>query len=346
MKIFSLSVIIFCLFCILKFLSFHPILDQDGTAPTSSSNHESLAYVTLLGEGKTKEEWTQDPEGKTDVYTIGAMMLAYQLLHAPETRTRKQIPFIVLACEEIPQQRRDRLSAMGATVIPIEVIGPTEWMTAPGAIEDRFKYMFTKLRAWDVLNKFSRVLFMDVDTVLLKPLDGVFDDPASQFQPIFPDQLPADEEPLPSSYVLASMPETSGQHESPPSIENGGFTNVEYFNAGFFVFSPHPKLFKHFNSIMAASNRFDPKYPEQNLLNYAHRRNGTAPWQQFRGDWNVRFPMADDFTKGQIVSFHDKWWAPEGFGGPVIRPYYEKVRSETESFFNDRTDVLGAPSLS
>lgn len=341
MKTLSATLVIFSLFCIVKFFSFHPILDFDDAATSSAPESEKVAYVTLLGEGKTKEEWAQDPEGRTDVYTTGAMMLAYQLLHAPETRTQRSIPFIVLACEEIPQQRRDRLSAMGATVIPIEVLGPTEWMTAPGKIEDRFKYMFTKLRAWDVLNKFSRVLFMDADTVLVKTLDGVFDDPASQFQPTSLDHVPADEKPPPSSYVLASMPETSGQHESPPSIESGGFTNVEYFNAGFFVFSPSTKIFQHYLSIMAAVDRFDPKYPEQNLLNYAHRRNGSASWQQFQGDWNVRFPIAEDYIKEEIASFHDKWWAPEGYGGPIVKPYYDRVKAETEEFYKNRAGILG-----
>ncbi|KAL9623998.1 MAG: hypothetical protein Q9160_001751 [Pyrenula sp. 1 TL-2023] len=334
-------VVIFLLFCIAKFMVFRPYLGVDSALSPLRNNHESLAYVTLLGEGKTKEEWAQDPEGKTDPYTTGAMMLAYQLLHAPETRTQRSIPFIVLASEEIPQQRRDRLAAMGATVIPIEVLGPTEWMTKQGKIEGRFKFMFTKLRAWDVLKKFSRVVFMDGDTVLMKPLDAVFDDPASQFQSTSLENLPPDEALPPSNYVLGSMPETSGSHPTPPTLENGGFTDPEYFNAGFFVFSPNPMLFQYYASIMDATNRFDPKYAEQNLLNYAHRRNGTAPWQQFQGHWNVRFPMVDDYQEGLIASFHDKWWAPEGYGGHVIRPYYEKIKDETEAFYWSRVSMVG-----
>ena len=46
-------------------------------------------------------------------------MLIYQLLHDPETRTNTSIPFLVLVTEDVSQDKRDRLTKDGATVIEI-----------------------------------------------------------------------------------------------------------------------------------------------------------------------------------------------------------------------------------
>lgn len=58
-------------------------------------------------------------EDEEDVYFMGARMLIYQLLHDPETRSKANIPFIVLVTAAIEMKKREQLELDGATVIQV-----------------------------------------------------------------------------------------------------------------------------------------------------------------------------------------------------------------------------------
>ncbi|PVI04348.1 glycosyltransferase family 8 protein [Periconia macrospinosa] len=136
----------------------------------------------------------------------------------------------------------------------------------------------TKLRLWQ-LDQYNRVLFLDVDSVLTGPLDGVFEATGAALAHAVPHpESPLGEQTesaIPDKYLMASTPEIKRRHVFPPSDEDFRH-GPDYFNAGFYVFSSSNILHVHYKSL--TSNTTKPKFksgcPEQNLLNYAHRRNG------------------------------------------------------------------------
>lgn len=60
-----------------------------------SGNKQRLAYATFLG-GEGVPEGNDPHNFEDDKYFVATRVLAYQLLHAPETRTTHNIPLIVL----------------------------------------------------------------------------------------------------------------------------------------------------------------------------------------------------------------------------------------------------------
>jgi hypothetical protein len=55
------------------------------------------------------------------------------------------------------------------------------------------------------------------------------------------------------------------------------FKYTEYFKPGFFIFVPPHQMYDLYYAILNMENPFDSRYPEQNLLNYAHRKGGKMP---------------------------------------------------------------------
>ena len=80
----------------------------------STSSGSPYAYVTLLSQNPSLDNKIV-PDNEDD-YFVATRTLAYQLLHAPETRTNSSIPFIVLATEDVAPHKLDRLRLDGATV--------------------------------------------------------------------------------------------------------------------------------------------------------------------------------------------------------------------------------------
>jgi hypothetical protein len=68
-----------------------------------SSVRSKYAYATFLAIDADEDS------GIGDEYFIATRVLAYQLLHAPGTRTHDGIPFIVVVNKDVPETKRDRL---------------------------------------------------------------------------------------------------------------------------------------------------------------------------------------------------------------------------------------------
>ena len=288
---------------------------------------EKLAYATFLTATTANLD---DPDDEHDLYFVATRILAWQILHSSVTRTNRSIPFLVLVTEDISTSKRERLELDGAEVVPIEYLREgSDWIH--GEMPE-WRDVLAKLRAWE-LTDYSRILFLDGDMILTGPLDDVFDVPAASPAHTVHDEsikIRDDESPSPETYVLASMPEVNPIHAPNPTADNGDFKDPNYFNAGFFLFSPSRKLFEHYKSVMNIPHRFDPRYPEQNLLNYVHRRNGSMPWQELGAQWNIRFPSLDDLATG-VQSLHDKWWHPHM--DVRLNEFYQEVRWRMEGFY-------------
>jgi alpha-N-acetylglucosamine transferase len=264
---------------------------------------EKLAYVTFLS-GTVD----QDDDLEKDNYLQAVRILVWQLVHNPETKTKHDV--IVMVTPTVSESRRARLKKDGAIIYPVEFLHTENdgWIKAQ---QHRWDDVMTKMRVWE-MTQYSRILMLDGDTMLRSSLDGVFDDPGAQIlrtkdtRSLNYTALPG-EAPLPETYLLSSLSEVwDSSHTFPPG-EGTGLKTIGYMNAGFFIMAPSLPAFEYYKSLMDIENSFKPEYPEQNLMNFAHRWDGPMPWREVAYTWNVRCPTENDFDKG-LVSMHEKWW--------------------------------------
>merc|ERR1712070_69864 len=284
---------------------------EKPTGNATGKSHSSLnkggpkyAYATFLaGDSSALAE---DKVLEHDKYFVATRILAYQLLHAPETKSKHGYPFIVLVTSDVSAEKRERLRKDGAVVWEAPAMD-AGWVKTDVST---WQNVMSKLRLWE-LTEYERICFLDGDTILTDTMDGIFEDAAATMQESGKDQeaTEADEAAVPSTYVFAGVPEPKMKHHYPPSDKEGDWYNINYLNAGFFVLQPSQELLNYSTSLTTLEDRFDPHLPEQNLLNYAHRREGNMPWKQLDSKWNMHYPSTDDL-EGGVVSLHEKWWAP------------------------------------
>jgi alpha-N-acetylglucosamine transferase len=169
----------------------------------------------------------------------------------------------------------------------------------------RWRDCWSKLRIFDPeILPFEKVLYIDGDTILTRPIHGVFNDPATTITVVMNlmDEIKLDEAPLPAHYCFAGKPEAfTFDHPYPPDMSG------DYFNVGFFVYGPSRDLYQYYMSLLNSSEKFEPTFPEQNLLNYAHRLSGNMPWRTLHYSWNMNFPNVEDLMGG-AASLHVKFW--------------------------------------
>ncbi|WPG97355.1 nucleotide-diphospho-sugar transferase [Acrodontium crateriforme] len=291
--------------------------------PSLATTKAKNAFVTFLADDSSNDT-TSDPSA--DKYFVAVRILAYQLLHAPETRSQQDIPLVVLVSPHVTQFKRERLQRDGAIIYEAPVIG-SDWIKTDVATWAQCMAKLNLLK----LTQFDRVAFLDSDTVLTGPLEGVFEDPAVALQTTGknPKAIMADEAPMPETYSFAAMVEMNHEHNYPPTEEHHDFPNINYLNAGFFVVQPSIQLFDYYLSLTKLENRFDPQLQEQNLLNYAHRPEGNMPWKMVNTKWNIHYPSSED-VRGGVMSLHEKWWNPEQ---EDLTLYLHSWRWRMEGFF-------------
>lgn len=310
---------------------------QQQQQQQQQKNRPRVAFATFLaGNANPGKEATDAASAaindRDDGYFQGARVLAYQLLHSPTSGTNASIPFLVLVTADVSERKRARLRADGATVVVVDKLA-SEWVHPANA---RWADVMTKLRLFE-LEEFAKICFVDADMLVTKRLDGVFYDEATLVQHTLADpaNVRADEAELPRTYVFATHADYWGyEHVYPPPAEG------DYLNCGFFVFAPSKVLFAYYLSLLRLPGRFDPGFPEQNLLNYAHRRDGNMPWKPVWYGWNVNWPTERDW-KGGAASFHAKYWDGDPSHDPVLKGIWREQRAEMEGFQRGRDLVLG-----
>ncbi|KAL2064274.1 hypothetical protein VTL71DRAFT_4768 [Oculimacula yallundae] len=282
------------------------------------------AFATILLPPSNNSEDAEE----IDHYLTSTRILNYQLNHSKKTRSRKGIPFLVVVTPDIIPWKRNLLEREGATVIFAERILPgTDWIEP---MNERWKDVMLKLRLFELVD-YDKILFLDADTYLLKPMDKIFRDSSARPTKTgkFEKEIRADEAPLPEKYLLATLPEIMHTtHPWPP-------TPWPRFNAGFFLLQPSIELFEYYISLLTLRDRFDSTYPEQNLLNYAHRECGNMPWTHLKVGWNVNQPNINDVRRG-VKSVHAKLWTEGSELEPIpdeLRRMWETTKSEMENFY-------------
>jgi alpha-N-acetylglucosamine transferase len=319
-----------------------PVIDTAPLPPPVSAPPASnrpagaapkYAFATLLSGNDADHSYypanatIRDDDYATDGYFIGTRHLIYSLAHHPQTKSAKPIPFIVLAMPSVSAGKRARLQADGAIVIEVVPIPLPKWIQ-PGS--PRWKDMATKLRLVE-LEEYDKICYIDADHLVTAPLDGVFEDPATNTVITLeqPDQVVADEPALPLDYMFAGRPDMfRADHDIPPPEAN-------YLNAGFFVLRPSRALFEYYLGLMQIEGRFGGGFVEQDMFNYAHRRAGNMPWKSLQWQWNVNFPGVRDYKAG-VKSFHAKWWDRSKNNDPDLRDIWWDTWESFRKFYRDK----------
>ncbi|KAL1961497.1 hypothetical protein VTN77DRAFT_1676 [Rasamsonia byssochlamydoides] len=299
----------------------HPDLTYGRLNTTTPSSPYAIA--TFLTEDTYQ---TSD-----DFYYIATRILTYQLLHANETRCGRQIPFLILVTNAVTQDKRTQLAQDGAQVVLVEDV-PLRWWIRTGVT--RWKDQFTKLRLLE-MTQYERVLFIDADTILTRPIDSIFDEPQSMspFNTLFDrrEEIHWDEEQLPAQYVFAARSDNAlaGERDHPFPPEHR-----DIFSAGFWVAAPSHELFRYLLSVMRHYRRFDPTTMEQSLLNYAFRKRGPMPWQELDYRWSATWPNVRDL-EGGVATLHEKFWRA---GPDELRQLWWELKEEMENYYQSVDD--------
>jgi alpha-N-acetylglucosamine transferase len=317
------SSLIFVLTIIYIYLFSKPHYTQiPNYAPLRKTDSSSkVAIATFLSGGADPSAPIED-----DFYFQAARTLTYQLLHDPKTRSeRADIPFLVLCTKDVAISKVKRLELDGAIVKVVPDVPLPYWISTGVT---RWKDQFTKLRIFEMV-EYERVLFIDADTLIVKPIDGIFDEfmiqipMTSQLYRAY--EAKSDEKPLPSNYTFAARSDNafSGErdHPFPPPP-------TESFSAGFWLAAPSKEMFEYLTSVMGNWRRFHPHTMEQSLLNYAFRRGGPMPWYELGWEWSATWPSLRDL-EGGVRSLHEKW---DHVGPEELREKWRKVKSEMGTF--------------
>ena len=250
-------------------------------------------------------------------------------MHQAETSSNTSIPFVVVVSNEVSQSKRKRLEKDGAKVVVVDSISDPEWLSTI----KQYQGVMTKLRVFQQ-TEYEKLLYMDADMLITRRMDGIFEDAGTKIQKPKRGMNSTEETaPLPPSYLLAGQAQQlSRVHRYPPDPE------AQWMCSGFMVFKPSQEIFEYYSSIMERDNSFAPDYPDQNLLNYAHRWDGPMPWTNVYYKWTSTFPTIKEYAMG-AAALHEKYWLDgmrsEEEGQNILGDMWLKVKSDMEAFYRD-----------
>jgi alpha-N-acetylglucosamine transferase len=294
------------------------IVSTDG-AKLSSPRY---AFATILtAEGDVENPAVEEP------YLKAARLLTYQLLHNPRTRNGShEIPFLVLVTPDVTQTHREILKDDGATIVPVESLG-RDWIHPKWG---RWSGVLAKLNLWK-LEQYEKIAFLDADSVIFRPIDGIFESPETNLRHTLTPKLNTTAQ-LPEHYMITGIHDPWMEEFMPPVKGHEFYEKNNYMNAGFFVLCPSKTLFDYYVSILDTPDQFDSAYPEQNLLNCAHRMDGPMPWQNLGPGWNFKGGSRSDY-EGGLKSIHHKWWRP--IGDEYMAARIANAMEEMEIYFQE-----------
>ncbi|OAL48496.1 nucleotide-diphospho-sugar transferase [Pyrenochaeta sp. DS3sAY3a] len=296
----------------------HPQLSSLSSTPPhpEHTSPPELAIATFLS-GQSSDD--------DDRYFNLTRLLTYQFVHAPATRIKNpNITFAVLCGKKLSEEKKNHLRRVGAKVITLEDVKLPDWYHID---EARYSEVFSKLRVFE-MTQFKRILFVDADILIMKPMDEIFEDPTitSLTPTLFQrsDEIHEDEGTLPKEWLFAARPENGWlggfEHSVPPLPAN-------YLNTGFFLIAPDKNMYDHLMNVIQFEGRFGTQFPEQDMLNYVFKREGPMPWRELDWRWCANFVNEKDYQFG-IHSLHGKFWNE---GPQEVRDHFQ---SEMEDMFD------------
>lgn len=105
----------------------------------------------------------------------------------------------------------------------------------------------------------------------------------------------------------------------------------DYFSSGFMLAKPSIEMFNYYISLTKIEGRFRANALEQDLLNYAHRRDGPMPWMDVYYKWTTTWPSMKEYDAG-AASLHEKWWDESIALDLKLRKLWYMVRGEMEGY--------------
>ncbi|KAJ5816523.1 hypothetical protein N7447_008756 [Penicillium robsamsonii] len=250
------------------------------------------AFATVLTAGNDLEY--PDIE---EPYLQAARLLTFQLLRNPRTRNRiDNVPFLILVTPDISQKHRDILSREGATVVPVENLD-YDWGSS-----QHWDTVLAKLNLWK-LDEYDKIAFLNVDSVILRPIYEIFEDPATTMRAA---TNPTGK--IPKYYMIAA-PQDTRMKLNTQLVSGQEFYQKSHMDNGFFILHPSHDLYNYYVNLHHILDTDGSVRHEQNLLTYAHRADGPMPWQPLGSGWNLKDASQSDYEKG-LKSINHKWWRP------------------------------------
>ena len=139
------------------------------------------------------------------------------------------VPRVVLVTADVSREACERLSGQGWQVRDVEPLENPNPETA--RLFERFRTVFTKLRAWELVD-FDKIVLLDADVITLQNIDDLFERPSISAAPDFflPDRFNSGLMVIqPSAQMFARIIEALW---GTPSYDGGdqGFLNVFFSN--------------------------------------------------------------------------------------------------------------------
>lgn len=272
--------------------------------PTAKNRHGIVAFLAA----DFREE--DDSPDDDDKYFVSTRMLVYQLLHAPSTKISQSISFTILVTKEVRESKIQRLRKDGATVVVVDGVDHD----GVEIKNPRWQQMFTKLRAFDPeLLPFEKVLAIDTDVILTRPIDAIFSDITVEPSPVDYERalLPAinstlpELSELPATFAFAATPETNDLEHDYPFRDPEHQKN--YFNGACLLFAPSPRIYRYILSSVKRPDLYSHTFAEQDLLNFVFKRDGPMPWRRLTHSWFINWPNKRDIDGGMAI-IHSKFW--------------------------------------
>ena len=104
-----------------------------------------------------------------DAYLIGARVLRQSILESGS-----RFPLVVLVTDQVSEETKSLLRVDGCLIKEVEVV------PNPKSDEIRYKWVYSKLRAWEMI-EYDRIVFLDADVILLENIDELFSGSFSRF---------------------------------------------------------------------------------------------------------------------------------------------------------------------
>lgn len=330
-RIFGLAILVtICIWSLLRTYERLPEhVSQYVTAHTNGLLHSkpTSKYAYVLFQADYSNELRDDEE---DVYYMGTRVVIQQLLHNPKTRTNTSIPVVVLATEDVKPHRLEQLRKDGADVRIVQKIPPAPWSGGHKALA-RWADAYAKLRTFELVD-FEKALFMDSDMLVVDRLDSIFQDPATDILTTKTNLGVEDEGPLPAQYMVAAQRAFMWRIHSYPPAEHDSTD----FSSGFYVCHPSKEAFAYYLSLLQVPNRVAVDTQDQDLMHYAHRRDGPMPWTDLQYQWTTTWPSLKDYQLG-AKTLHEKFWEPIEGGPEYMDPELKQLWEDAKSEMMERT---------
>lgn len=91
-------------------------------------------------------------------------------------------------------------------------------------------------------------------------------------------------------------------------------------------------------------DRYYAAFPDQDLLNYAHRDEGNMPWARLKWGWNANWATSRDIEAG-AKSVHAKFWEGEPGSDDSLDREWRRVRAEMRAFYRGFDEGKGGVKL-